>query len=261
MIYSSAIQSLLAGSLDLTSANLCEAIMVDTGTPVGSGINLKALTNLSQIPALRRASDAAAVTLTVSGRSATLNSIQFKNVKKQASHFVVYRKATGELLLRFYLSSANLRVTVPTLYAQTFWQETTAFTISDPGLYSKAVEDILKGRFNFNTASLKVAACGTGYAPSDAHQYRSSLTDVTEVQGLAVTLVNSVPTVVPPTFTALSGTTGSMVVYEDTGNPSTSRLVSIYRSGGLPFTGTTVTPQWPDGLFRLTGVDSGFVFP
>lgn len=126
-------------------------------------------------------------------------------------------------------------------------------------LYKKAAAsggsncDLLAG-------TVKVALVDTGtYTYSDSHEFRSSLSGVigTPVALASKTLSNlAVFDAADSVLVAVSGTTGeALVLYVDTGNAATDRLVAYIDSA----TGLPITPNGADenivwdaaGIFQL----------
>lgn len=126
-------------------------------------------------------------------------------------------------------------------------------------LYKQALLDG-DANVDLNDGTVKVALVDTGtYTYSAAHQFLSSLSGVV---GTAQTIANTTVTNGlfdgdDVTFTAVTGNTvEALVIYIDTGNAATSRLVAYIDTGvtGLPVTpnGGNITVQWsPSGIFQL----------
>lgn len=126
-------------------------------------------------------------------------------------------------------------------------------------LYKQALLDA-SANSDVNDGTVKVALVDTGtYTYSTAHDF---LDDLSGVVGTAQTIANT--TVAAGvfdgdnvTFTAVSGATvEALVIYIDTGTPSTSRLVAYIDTGqtGLPVTpnGGDITITWnASGIFAL----------
>lgn len=124
-------------------------------------------------------------------------------------------------------------------------------------LYKQALLDA-DADVDIDDGTLKVALVDTGvYTYSAAHQF---LSDLSGVVGTAQTIANT--TVLNGlldgdnvTFTAVSGNTvEALVLYIDTGNAATSRLVAYIDSG---YTGLPVTPNGGD--ITVTWNASGIV--
>ena len=126
-------------------------------------------------------------------------------------------------------------------------------------LYKQALLDA-SSNSDVNDGTVKVALVDTGtYTYSAAHDF---LDDLSGVVGTAQTIANT--TVAAGvfdgdnvTFTAVTGATvEALVIYIDTGTPSTSRLVAYIDTGqtGLPVTpnGGDITITWnASGIFAL----------
>lgn len=129
-------------------------------------------------------------------------------------------------------------------------------------IYPKYKEALLDGAANIdvNDGTVKVALVDTGtYTYSSAHDF---LDDLSGVVGTAQTINNTTVTNGvfdgdDVTFTAVSGSSvEALVIYIDTGTPSTSRLVAYIDSGqtGLPVTpnGGNISISWnASGIFSL----------
>ena len=110
------------------------------------------------------------------------------------------------------------------------------------------------------TGTVKVALVDLGaYTYNDAHDM---LDDISGVVGTAQTLgtktfVGGVFDAADATFPSVTGATvEALIIYIDTGTPSTSRLVAFLDTGitGLPVTpnGGNITAQWDAaGIFAL----------
>ena len=130
-------------------------------------------------------------------------------------------------------------------------------------IYPKYKEALLDGAANIdvNDGTVKAALIDTGtYTYSTAHDFwdDASAAVVGTPQTIGTTTVtgglfdgDNV------TFTAVSGSTcEAIIIYIDTGTPSTSRLVSYHDTGvtGLPVTpnGGDITITWnASGIFQL----------
>lgn len=125
--------------------------------------------------------------------------------------------------------------------------------------YKQALLDALSNT-DLNDGTVKVALIDTGtYTYSSAHDFYD---DVSGVVGTPQTINNTTVTNGlfdgdDVTFSALSGATvEALIIYIDTGTPSTSRLVAYLDTGvtGLPLTpsGTDVDIAWDgSGIFQL----------
>lgn len=129
-------------------------------------------------------------------------------------------------------------------------------------IYPKYKEALLDGASNIdvNDGTVKVALVDTGtYTYSSAHDF---LDDISGVVGTAQTIGNTTVTNGTfdgdnVTFSAVSGATvEALIIYIDTGNSATSRLVAYIDTGvtGLPVTpnGGDITISWhASGIFTL----------
>ena len=128
-------------------------------------------------------------------------------------------------------------------------------------IYPKWKEALIQASANSAlTGVVKAALVDTGtYTYSAAHQFLSDLTGrVGTDQTLGTkTFVNGVFDAADATFPAVTGATvEAIVLYLDTGTPSTSRLISYVDTGvpTLPVTpnGGDITIQWnASGIFQL----------
>lgn len=129
-------------------------------------------------------------------------------------------------------------------------------------IYPKYKEALLDGAANIdlNDSTVKVALVDTGtYTYNAAHEFLSSLTGVV---GTAQTIANTTVTngVFDGDNVTYDNVTGNsaeaLVIYIDTGNAATSRLVAFIDTGitGLPVTpnGGDITVTWnASGIFAL----------
>jgi hypothetical protein len=130
-------------------------------------------------------------------------------------------------------------------------------------IYSKCKEALLGASINIPTDTIKVALVDTGvYTFSDTHQFYSSVSS--GVVGTPQTLANkSVTSGVfdadDTTFTAVTGATvEALVIYQDTGNPATSRLIAYIdnftvNGGAGPYTPDSgnATINWDNGTSKI----------
>lgn len=126
-------------------------------------------------------------------------------------------------------------------------------------LYKQALLDA-SSDVDLNDGTVKVALVDTGtYTYSAAHDF---LADLSGVVGTAQTIANTTVTNGifdgdDVTFTAVSGNTvEALVIYIDTGNAATSRLVAYIDTSvtGLPVTpnGGSISISWSaSGIFTL----------
>lgn len=130
-------------------------------------------------------------------------------------------------------------------------------------LYNYARQSFLTGTMDWLTITAKVVLIDTThYSFNATHQYYSTISGSAIVAG-PVTITT--PTAVDGaaggdnvTFSSVSGATvRAIIVYEDTGTPSTSRLIAyIDTATGLPITpnGGDIILQWDTGvnlIFRV----------
>lgn len=114
-------------------------------------------------------------------------------------------------------------------------------------LYPKAKEQLLQGGINLMSGTVKVALIDTAtYTYADTHEF---LSDVTGVIGTPQTLAsksvtNGVFDAADVSFSAVVGPTAeALLLFIDSGTPSTSRLI-MYQDTGV--TGLPVTPNGGD---------------
>lgn len=126
-------------------------------------------------------------------------------------------------------------------------------------LYDKGRESFLKGEISWNSDNIKVALVDTGtYTVAiSSHQYFSSVTGVVATSGnlTGKTTTNGVADASDVVLTSVSGVTcEALVIYQDTGTPSTSRLIAYIDSAtGLPVTpnGSDLTIVWDNGASKI----------
>lgn len=130
-------------------------------------------------------------------------------------------------------------------------------------LYAKAREKFLNGDIDWDSDDIKVAACSVGYvrdlavdefiddiSGGDVVATSSNLTGKTKTNGIADADNITYPTVSGSAITQL-------VIYKDTGTPSTSPLIgNIDSASNLPKTpdGTDIDVVWDNGsnkIFKL----------
>ena len=128
-------------------------------------------------------------------------------------------------------------------------------------LYAKGRESFLKGEISWNADAIKAVLVDTDQYTVNlaAHQFlsdvptgarvatSSAFTGKTTGNGIADANDLTYPTVSGPTIEAL-------VIYQDTGDPATSRLIAYIDSAtGLPVTpnGGGVNVVWDDGANRI----------
>lgn len=128
-------------------------------------------------------------------------------------------------------------------------------------LYDKARERFLRGQLDWLTDTIKVVLVDTGNYSVNlaAHEF---LSDIPSAARVAIsgaltgkTATGGVADADDVTIAAVSGpTVEALVIFKDTGNPSTSPLIAwIDTASGLPFTpnGGDVTIQWDNGANRI----------
>lgn len=129
-------------------------------------------------------------------------------------------------------------------------------------LYPKWKEALIQSSANSSlTGTVKAALVDTGtYTYSAAHEFLTSLSGVVgtaQAIGATKTYANGVFDGGDVTFSAATGSAvEALVLYIDTGTPSTSRLVAYIDTGatGLPVTpnGGDITVTWnAGGIFAL----------
>ncbi len=129
-------------------------------------------------------------------------------------------------------------------------------------IYPKFKQSLLSGDTNstISTGTVKVALVDTGtYTYSSTHQFFSDLSGVVGTPQTigSKTETNGVFDGADVTFTAVTGASvEALVIYIDTGTPTTSRLVAYIDTSvtGLPVTpnGGDITITWnASGIFSL----------
>lgn len=127
--------------------------------------------------------------------------------------------------------------------------------------YPKYAEALLRGGANLESGTVKVALIDLGvYTYNDAHEFFSSVSGVvgTPVEVTGKTFVNGLfDATVNPTFSAVTGNTAeALILYIDTTNPATSRLLIFMDTdiGGIPVTpnGGDINLTWnASGIFQI----------
>jgi hypothetical protein len=107
---------------------------------------------------------------------------------------------------------------------------------------------LLQAGINLATSTVKAALVDTGvYAYSGTHQYYSSISSAVVANSAALTgktFTNGLFGSADPTFSAVTGPTAeALVLWVDTGTPSTSPLI-VFRDTAV--TGLPVTPNGGD---------------
>lgn len=128
--------------------------------------------------------------------------------------------------------------------------------------YPKGMEKLLSGSINASTDTLKAALLPSGYAFSVSHEFVSQLGSII---GTAQTLANKTVTggvldADDLDFGALApgSTIGSVVIFKDTGNTSTSPVLFFFDTvTGLPMAtnGGAVTIPWDNGVKKIARIN------
>ena len=128
-------------------------------------------------------------------------------------------------------------------------------------LYDKGREGFLDGSIDWDTDTIKVALVTAGYTPNlSTHQFYSDITPGSNVVGTPATLGSKtvaagVADAADVTFSAVTGSAVTqLVIYKDTGTPTTSRLIALIDTGtGLPVTpnGGDIIIAWDSGSNRI----------
>lgn len=123
--------------------------------------------------------------------------------------------------------------------------------------YPKYIEHITSGDLNWGSNTIKVALLKASHTPNSAHDAYDDVS--ADVVGTPETLTGKTNTngqlnADDVVFTALTGlAVGKMVIYKDSGTPSTSYLHCLIDDyDGISFTpdGTNVTIVWPSYIGR-----------
>lgn len=124
--------------------------------------------------------------------------------------------------------------------------------------FPKGAEKVFSGAINFGTDNLSVVALPSGYAYDPAHEF---LGDVGTIIGAAValgtkTITGGVFDADDVDFGALAAgsTIGSLAIFKDTGNPSTSPLLlrpTDVTGFPLATSGTNVAVRWSNGTAKI----------
>lgn len=130
-------------------------------------------------------------------------------------------------------------------------------------LYDKAREGFLSGLINYSSDNIKVVLVDTGLYTANlaTDQYLSDIPSgarvATSSNLASKTVTNGVADAADVTFPAVTGASiEAVVVYKDTGTPSSSRLICYIDSGssGIPITpnGGDIATAWhASGIFKL----------
>lgn len=126
-------------------------------------------------------------------------------------------------------------------------------------LYPKGKTRILKAQVDFELDDIKVAMVSSGYTYNSAHEYYTDLganvlsTDIL-LSGKSVTDGAFDANDVTWTAVAAGSTAKALVLYRDTGTPSTSPLL-LYLDNitGWPLatSGGNITVTWDNGGFKI----------
>jgi hypothetical protein len=131
------------------------------------------------------------------------------------------------------------------------------------GLYTKGKEGLLDGSIVWNTGNIRAVLVSTAYTPNlSTHQYLSSVTSAARLATISGYLPNRTGTggvagcdpFTFPTVVNTGSNANAVVVYADTGDETTSRLLGYFDNlTGLPFTpnGGSATVTLSSGLFSL----------
>ena len=124
--------------------------------------------------------------------------------------------------------------------------------------YPLGAEKVLSAGINFSADTIKVALLPSSYVYDDAHEF---LDDIASVIGTAQTLAGKSITggvfdADDANFGAITtgSTIGTILLYKDTGTPSTSPLLILFTDTvGLPLAtnGSGITQQWNAGAAKI----------
>ena len=128
-------------------------------------------------------------------------------------------------------------------------------------IYNSARESFLKGEINWLTNDIKAVLVNADLYTPDLGSHKF-LTDIPVISRVATsgnltgkTADFGIADARDITLTSVFGADADyIVVYQDTGNQSTSRLITyIDSASGLPITpnGGDITVQWPNGPFKI----------
>ena len=127
-------------------------------------------------------------------------------------------------------------------------------------LYDKGREGFLDGSIDWDTDTIKVALIDTGVYTVNLSTHDmwddASAGVIGTPQTLGTkTVTAGVADAADATFTAVTGATvEALIIYKDTGTPSTSRLIAyIDTATGLPVTpnGGDITVAWDSGANKI----------
>lgn len=129
--------------------------------------------------------------------------------------------------------------------------------------YVKAREKILSGAINLLTDTIKVALMSTAYTTNiSTDEFYSGIS--ANLVGTPETLANKSVTggvfdADDVTFLAVAAgpTVKGVVIYKDTGTPSTSPVIAFYDTiSGFPFAanGADMTVRWDSGAYKIFAI-------
>ena len=128
-------------------------------------------------------------------------------------------------------------------------------------VYPKAKEQLLQAGINLSSADVKTVLVDTAdYTYSASHEFLSDVPSGARVATSgnlgSKTFTSGVFDAADATFTAATGDQSeALIIYVDTGNASTSRLVAYIdtASSGLPVTpnGGDITVSWDNGANKI----------
>lgn len=128
-------------------------------------------------------------------------------------------------------------------------------------LYPKGREAFLTGEIDWLGDDIKVVICEAGYVYDDAHEFLSDVTDVIDTSGNLTnkSATDGIADADDVTFTAVPAGPDieRVIVFQDTGNPATSRLIVYYDRNTasvqieLTPSGLDVLVQWSNGALKM----------
>lgn len=115
-------------------------------------------------------------------------------------------------------------------------------------IYGKAKQALLNGQFNLTTDALKVLLVDSSYIPNqNSDQFVSSISsEKIKFRSSQLINVTNILGVIDASDLIITGYSGlpfnALVLYKDTGNDSTSRLLAYIDTAiGVPFSGINAT--------------------
>lgn len=124
-------------------------------------------------------------------------------------------------------------------------------------LFTPARQAFLTGAMDWNSMPVAMALIDSTYTFNEAHSFFSDIpaTAIITSKHLAGEVaIQGFATAQPATFTALSSqAVASIVLFEDTGDAATSRLIAFYDEDPLPF-----VPTGFDYVIAADGIFGGF---